>query len=279
MPLAAVAGSLVGGVLPGTFSGALGVPLGRPAPYRYPLLLVGLFFLIGLLVTLATRKVRREQERRTTSQADDPATDQSRAGALPLALLGTLGVVMALRTTGEWAANTFFNVYMDAGLHAPTLLIGRVAAAVQLVAGFATLAMPILVGRWGKERVIGLGSVAVALSLLPWALIPHWAAAGVGYMGAIAVATIVTAAIFVFGQELVSPHWQAVMSGVVWMGMGVGGAAIVIGGGHLIERYGYASVFLTAAAVTAVGGLLFLAYFRVPRGELGRPAQLEVPGE
>jgi hypothetical protein len=52
------------------------------------------------------------------------------------------------------------------------------------------------------------------------------------------------------------------------MGMGIGGAAIVIGGGRMITALGYRSLFLTAAALTAAGGLLFLGYFRVPRGEL-----------
>ena len=82
--------------------------------------------------------------------------------------------------------------------------------------------------------------------------------------------TMITAAYFVYGQELVSSGWQAVMSGAIWMGSGVGGSFILIAGGRIITTVGYSSFFLTVAALTALGGLLFLGYFHVPRGEIAR---------
>jgi MFS family permease len=265
MPLAGVAGSLVGGALPGLFSQALAVPLDQPAPYRYTLFLVGAAFLVGLLATLATRETSPVQERHGVSKSAS-----SSVGPLPVALISLMGLVMALRTAGEFAANTFFNVYLDSGLNVRTLLIGVMVAGAQLMGGIATLSMPLLAKRWGKERIIGLGSIGVAVGLVPLALVPHWAAAGVGLMGTIGSATIVTASIFIYGQELVTPSWRAVMSGAIWMGVGIGGAAIVIGGGQLIAASGYTSLFLTAAGLAAAGGLLFWSYFRLPRGELAR---------
>jgi hypothetical protein len=82
-----------------------------------------------------------------------------------------------------------------------------------------------------------------------------------------ALSGIVNAAYLVFGQEIVSPRWQAVMSGVISMSGGVGGSFILIFGSRIITAYGYVSFFLTAAILTAVGGLFFLGYFRIPRGE------------
>ena len=267
MPLAGFAGSLVGGFLPGFFSRTLGVPLDQPAPYRYPLFLVGALFFIALLVLLATREVSLDQKRESVSEA----------GPAPLTLIALMGLVMLLRTTGEWAPNVFFNVYMDDGLKVPTSLIGSLVAVGRLMAGVTALTMPLLVKRWGKERIIGLGTMGVALSLLPLAFIPHWGGAGVGFIGAIALVSIVNAAFSVYGQEIVSPSWRAVISGAIWMGMGLGGSAISIGGGQIITALGYRSLFLTAASLSAVGGLLFLVYFRVPRGELARsPVQEKV---
>jgi MFS family permease len=183
-------------------------------------------------------------------------------------------VVMLLRSTGEWASNVFFNVYLEAGLHASPVLIGTLVAIGRLIAGIAALSMPLFVNRWGKERVIGWGTIGIALSLLPLALIPHWGAAEIGFIGAIALAAVVGSAYFVYGQDLVSSGWQAVMSGVIWMGNGLGGAFIVIAGGRIITAFGYSSFFLTAAILTAASGLLFLGYFRKPRGEFARrPAQ------
>jgi predicted MFS family arabinose efflux permease len=181
-----------------------------------------------------------------------------------------MGLVMALRATGQWAALTFFNVYLDAALAVPTRRIGSVMAIAQLVMGAAVLAMPLMAERWGRERVIGFGTIAQALALLPLALIPHWAAAGAGYLGVNVVAGIVATAILVYGQELVAPSWRAVMSGAVWMGVGTGAAAIGLGGGRIIASHGYSTLFLLAAAVTALGGLVFWSYFRKPRGELAR---------
>jgi MFS family permease len=270
LPLAGVAGSLAAGALPGLFSGALAIPLDQPAPYRYPLLLAGLMFLIGLIVTLATRDNELDQERSDEAGADRSEATAGEAGRLPLELIGVMGVVLALGSVGQWVASGFFNVYLDAGLNVPALTIGRLAAAGQLVAGVATLAMPLLIERWGKLRVNGLGILALALALLPLALIPHWAAAGGGYTAAMALGTMLSASLYVYAQELVSPGRQSVMSGVLWMSSGIGGAAMMIVGGYLVEAYGFPSLFLTAAGVTAAGGLLYLGYFRTPRGELAR---------
>ena len=54
------------------------------------------------------------------------------------------------------------------------------------------------------------------------------------------------------------------------MGGGVGGSFILIIGSRIISAYGYVSFFLTAAIMTAAGGLLFLGYFRKPRGQFAR---------
>jgi MFS family permease len=63
------------------------------------------------------------------------------------------------------------------------------------------------------------------------------------------------------------------MSVTISMGMGVGGSFILILGGRIIQNYGYRTFFLTAASLSFVGGLLFLGYFRNPRGEfVQRPA-------
>ena len=91
-----------------------------------------------------------------------------------------MALVVLLQVAGEGAARTFFNVYLDAGLHVPTAQIGVLSAAGQLLAVPAALAAPLLMARWGKERTFVLGSLGMTLSLLPLALIFHWGAAGLG---------------------------------------------------------------------------------------------------
>ena len=211
-PLAGFTGSLVGGFLPRFFSRTLGVPLDQPAPYRYPLFLVGVLCFIGILVLLGTREVGVGQTQERVSKE----------GRAPFSLIALMALVMLLRATGEWTPNIFFNVYMDAGLHAPTSLIGSLVAVGRLIGGVAALAMPFVVKRWGKERTIGLGTMGVALSLLVLVLIPYWGAAGIGFVGAMALVYLVNAAFNLYHQEIVSPGWRAVMSGATFMAMGLG---------------------------------------------------------
>jgi MFS family permease len=258
--LSGFAGSVVGGFLPGLFSSALGVALDQPAPYRYPLFLVAVLFFVGILVVLATREVG-------VGQTQESAAGEGRG---PFILIAFAALFRLLLATGDYAPSTFLNVYMDAGLHAPTSLIGSVAAVGRLMGGVAALAMPIVVQRWGKEPTIGLGTMAVAFSLVVLVLVPHWGTASIGFIAAIALVSLVNSAFNVYGQEIVSPGWRAVMSGANWMAMGVGASSIVAGGGYIIAALGYRSLFLTAAALTGVGAILFWAYFRVPRGELAR---------
>jgi hypothetical protein len=263
MPLAGFIGSLVAGFLPGIFSRILTIPEDHPAPYRYPLFFIGGLFFIGILVIRTTNEVRLKEEQASVSKA----------GPLPLVLISLMGGVMLLRMTGEWAPSIFFNVYMDTELHASTILIGSLVAVSRLLAGGTALMTPLLVKRWSKERIIGGGTLGIALSLVPLALLPHLGAAGIGFIGAITLTFMVNAAFFVYGQELVTPSWQAIMSGAIWVGMGIGGSSILIGGGRIITAFGYRSLFLTAAGLTAAGGLLFLGYFRVPRGEFTRSSE------
>ena len=261
--LAGFAGSLIAGFLPNLFSSMLEIPSDHPAPFRFSLFLAGSAVIIGLLTILATREENLELEQEHEHESKG-------AGPMPLALFIMMGCIYMLRSTGESAPNVFFNVYLETGLHASTALIGSLVAICRLIAGVAALAMPLFVARWGKERVIGWGILGVVLSILPLALIPHWGTAEIGFIGVMALSAIVNAAYFVYGQEIVSSGWQAVMSGVISMGGGVGGSFILIFGSRIISAYGYVSFFLTAAFLTAVGGLLFLGYFRKPRGEFAR---------
>jgi MFS family permease len=252
--LAAFIGSLIAGLLPGLFSTILHVPLDQPALYGYPLFVVPLFYGLGLLALLSTRGVR----------GDQPQEAEAQAGRAPYGLIALIGLVMMLQVAGEWAARVFSNVYLDAGLHTPTVLIGTIFAAAQLLSVPAALAMPLLARRWGTGHTVLLASIGVACSLLPLALIPHWAAGGLGFIGMSVMASILLSAFSVFHQEVVPVHWRTVASGARSMAMGVSSSAMAYGGGYIIGAVGYRSLFLIAAALTACGTLLFWVAFRRP---------------
>jgi MFS family permease len=257
-PLAAFAGSLVGGVLPRVSATLLGVSPQHPAAYRYPFLLAALLLLPAVLALLATTEV-------------GPSQGQERAvgtGPAPYKWIGLMALVVLLRLSGRAAVTSFFNVYLDVTLGASTVLIGVIAAAGQLLSVPSALVTPLLVSRWGSSRTIFWGSLGIALSMLPLALIPHWAAAGLGVTGMAALFAMTTAPIRVYSQEIVPPAWRPVMSGAALMAVGLSTAAMSLGGGYAIAALGYRSIFLAGAGLTAVGALLFWAYFSTPCGEL-----------
>jgi len=100
----------------------------------------------------------------------------------------------------------------------------------------------------------------MAVSLLPLAIVPHWSAAGIGFMGVIALSSIRDPALNVYAMEVVSPAWRTAMSGAVMMAQGLSFSAVALGGGYAITTLGYRSPFLTGACLTAMGALLFWAY-------------------
>jgi MFS family permease len=265
-PLAGFAGSLIGGFLPGLFASMLGVSLDDPAPYRYPLFISALLLVPALVALMGTREARTEG---TQSRVAD-------AGPVPYGLLVIMVLVVVPRLAGRTMVTTFFNLYLDTGLRASTSLIGALKAAGQLLAVPAALVVPLLVARWGKYGVISAGSVALAVCMLPLMLVPHWSAAGLGFMGVSALFAITTAPIRVFNQELVSPRWRGAMSGAVMMAAGLSSSATALAGGYIISALGYPSLFLMGLVATAAGAVLFWGYFRVPRGEMVRsPARVE----
>ena len=259
-PLAAFAGSLAGGLLPGLIARTLHVSLDQPAPYAYPLIFAAILLLPAGAALLAMRDVR----------VDHGAPGSAPAGPAPYGLIGLLALVLMLQVAGEGVARTFFNVYMDAGLHVSTAQIGLVAALGQLLAAPAALMAPLLVVRWGSVRTYTGAALGMACSLLPLAFIPGWGAAGFGFMGVMMLAAISRPVISVFNMAIVAPAWWNLMAGATTMAVGLSWAIMGIAGGYIIATRGYPSLFVTGALVTAAGAVLFWSYFRVPRGRFAR---------
>jgi MFS family permease len=255
-PIAGFAGSLVGGVLPGQIAGLLGVTLNHPGPYRYPLLIAAMLLIPSILAMRATAEFPNGHQQEIMRQAS-PA---------PYRLIALLSLVTLLQLAGEGATRTFFNVYLDTGLQVPTAQIGTLMGAAQLLAVPAALATPALAARLGNRDTVITGSFGMAFSLLPLVLIAHVGAAGLGFIGMTAMASIRRPAISVYAMEIVPAAWRTTMSSATTMAVGVSWCLVALGGGYLITRLGYASFFLVAAGVTAAGGFLFWISFRTLRG-------------
>jgi MFS family permease len=256
-PLAAFAGSLAGGALPGLLAGPLGVGLDHPAPYRATLLISAALLLLGVLALAAV------QEAPQAVQGDEPL--DAEPGPLPLRAILLVSLVALLQVSGEGVARNFVNVYLDVRLGVPTAQIGTLLAVAQLAAAPAALATPLLAARWGQRRTYAFTALVMGLSMLPLALVPHWGAAGLGFVGVMVLASISRPAITVFQMELVEPRWRPTMAAATTMAVGLSWAGLALGAGFIITALGFTALFLIGAALTLAGVALFWACFRRPR--------------
>lgn len=260
-PLMGFVGSLIAGVLPDLFATQLGTTLDDPAPFRYPIYLSGLILIPAVLALFTTSNLTDEE---TTTDKAVPR------GAFPLTIVFFLALSAMLRMTSEGAARSFFNVYLDEALAIGPAQIGLLTAIGQLLAGPAALFAPAFVSRLGKEPTIVNATLGIAASLFLMAFVPHWAAAGIGFMGVIAMLSIVRAVANVVQMEIVPAGWRGVASGIISTAMGMGFSSMALGGGYLAATVGYAPLFFAAGIAVTGSALVFWAYFRVPRGEYAR---------
>ena len=273
--MAAFAGSLTGGTLPGIFAALLGLTLESAAPYRYPLLFAALMLNLGILALTKAGDGEAEPlppaPRRSypTGFRVPRFRGVNRRGVNLrklsqgfVALLLVISVIRVLQIAGSAVTMTFFNVYMDDGLGAPTAQIGLMAGIGRLLGIPIVLALPLLSARWGNPRLIIFSCVSTAFFLLPMAWIADPWAAGIGYMGVMAGSSIRYTAFMVFAMELVKPAQRGIMSGVSEMTAGISFSLMALLGGTLIVTSGYAGLFVTAAVLTLAGAVIFALYFR-----------------
>jgi MFS family permease len=263
LSLAAFAGSLVGGLLPSTLAALLGATTEQPAPYRYALLVAGLALLVAILALRGARPNPEESEGAAAAQRAEPAA--AAAAITPaksvVGLLALIALVRLLQVAGLAALTTFFNVYLDTELLLPTAIIGVIIACGRLLGVPAALTTSALTARFGNRAVVIGASLGTALSILPIALIPHWGAAGLSFIGVIALSWIRYAASTVYFLELVPPARRATVSGVTEMAAGITFTVLTFGGGYAIALIGYRSLFLAGAVLTGLSALVFWRAF------------------
>ncbi|MDP6349796.1 MAG: MFS transporter, partial [Chloroflexota bacterium] len=162
-----------------------------------------------------------------------------------------------LRPFGEGSVRTFFNIYMDSGLSVDTATIGITFALSQLLVGPIALLSPLVSGRIGTSRTVLFATIATAICLIPTALIADPAAAVIGLTTVLAFNSLMHPALGLWQMDLVHPEFWGLMSGFSNLSWALGSSGTAVIGGALIANFGYSSLFLTGAALSAVGALLF----------------------
>ena len=250
-PLAGVAGSLVGGVLPDLCAAVLAVDINSSAPYGWSLFIGSLLFAPAILALSAT-----------TESPVSSTTEQTSKKSGPRLLIAVLATIAMIQYLGFGAVQSFFNVYLDESLGVSTALIGLLLACAQLTGGIGGLATPFLTKRLGHGSVVALTTIIGAVAILPIALFPAWWVAGASYLVLTALATMRYAAVTVYHQELAPREWRASMAGAFNMAGGLSYSLSSIAGGFAIASIGFSKMFLAGAAISVLGAGLFWSFSR-----------------
>ena len=105
-------------------------------------------------------------------------------------------------------------------------------------------------------------TLGMAICLVPLALIPHWAVAGVARLGTLILSAIWMPALQVFQMELVDAQWRSLAYGAVSMGMGFSFGLISLLGGYIIAAVGYRSLFALGVGLCLAGTVLMWGVLR-----------------
>ena len=244
-------GTLVGGLLPGLFAGLLGQSLDAPGPYRYALWVSAVISGLSMLPLLLSREIGTVATR----------SRQKRRSPFPLLPIATIFAYVYVRHAGWATGRAFWNAYMDTELRLSAASIGLIASAGQALAILAPLVNPRLAARRSNGWVAMVATLGVALSLVPLALIQHWAAAGLSQLIYAVVSSIWLPALQAFQMERIDPEWRSIGYGAVAMAMGSGFSSTSIAGGYIVAATGYRALFalgiaLSLAATAIMWGIL-----------------------
>ena len=261
---ASFAGGLLGGLMPALFAGFLGATLLQSAPYRIPLLVVGVVALATLGIVLQTRDDEEDQPLEMRAPAMGAPSATSAYG-----LIAFMAAVRFLQVAGVGVAMTFFNVYMDSGLGVATAQIGVIAASARLVAVPVALLGPSISRRLGFGATAIIASTCAGLSILPIALGNSAAVAGLGFVGVMSFTSLRYPAFYVYIMERTPERLRAIMNGANEMAAGLSFATISLLSGYIIVHYGYGAAFITGALITLLGTLIFWLYMQLG-GRLAR---------
>ncbi len=258
--LAGFAGSLLGGILPGGIAALLATTLADPAPYRLTLSLASGVMALSALCLLRVRPLPRAAEPAAAELSAAAPRKRLELTSSIMLVIGIMTFIRLFQVAGTATVMVYFNVYMDQHLAVSTAMIGAIAAVGRLTGVPTALLTPALTDRWGIVKVILWSSLLTGLCLLPIALVEHWLAAAIGFIGTLALTSVRYASFVVYILDLAPRAQQSIMAGSGEMAAGLSFAIMALGGGLLLSLFAFRDLFLLGTLFSLVGTLTFALY-------------------
>ncbi len=258
--MAAFLGSWVGGLLPEFFSRMLTIPIDNPWPFQISMLMATLLVIPAIFMTMRITETAVAE----SNVAQEPAESRSMWQAVRpiLGLVALIIVIRAVQTSGVGVMLTFSNVYFDDALNVPTGRIGFISGFGRLMGVPMSLTIPWMMRRFGSFHFVFIALGAIAILLIPMALIPFWPVAAVALIAINSMGGWRYLSFLTFTMSQVSEKQRSLISGAGEMAIGAGFGTASFVGGYIIAWYGYRELFLFGAAMTLIGIALFWIAFR-----------------
>ena len=253
--------------MPTALAAAYGWNLDDPAPFRITLMLASGVLALSTLLIMRIRPLPPAEIDARGGAAESPREPGGRFGwTIPfITLIAVMTFIRLFQVAGSATALIYFNVYMDQHLAISTVMIGAIAAIGRLMGVPTALVTPWLVRRWGNINVVIGASLVASLSLLPLALVEHWLAAAIGFIGSVSIMSVRYAAFIVYILDLVPKPQQSVMAGSGEMAAGLSFAMMALGGGLLLSLFAFRDLFLLGALISFIGTITFALYVFVSK--------------
>ena len=250
----ALFGMLAGGFLPTTLARFLNLSLDTTHPYRLALLGCTLF---TVPVLLALARFKGEHQPGARNQTGERK-------AFPLLPMALLLLFVLLSQGAQAACYAFCNAYMDVQLHLSPDVIGVLGALGQLSAVLLPFTVPFLTRHMQKPNLLVATTVGTGLMLAPLTFIENWVGAGIGRLGVVSLAAIWNPVLQIFQMEMVPPEWRPLAFALMSVAQGLNYGILSFLGGRAINLWGFPTLFLICAGLTATGSLLLFVVRNLP---------------
>jgi MFS family permease len=299
--IAAILGSLLGGVLPEWFS-LPAVAHSGVLTTLSPLLVTGTkarTYELALLVTGAIavpsiipiyrmsddrldRPPRVSRAEAVTRALGERVRDALRVGrAFATGVIGRFSLSQALLGFGAGLFVPYLSLYFVRHLHASTVYYGTLAALLMVLQAVTALLAAPFARRFGEVRGSVLAQVVALPFLLGMAFAPGLALISFAYLVRGALVSMAGPPLQTFLMGAVPEERRVVASeafNVTWQ---VAGALGIAAGGVLLDRVGYTGSFLVATGCYSLSALLLMIWFgrRERPGQPGQPVEVHAVTE
>ncbi len=244
-------GSLLGGVLPLSFTKAFGYAPESPPVYQMTLLVATALVLASLFPLLGMRALRRDGSQARISWQMQTSRWHLFKLILPNMILG-LGAGLFI---------PFMNVFFKLQFKTSDGLLGLLFAGSALVMGLASLAGPPLAQHLGKVRTIVWTQALSIPFLLLMAFVPVLWIAAIAFIVRYALMPMSAPIYSLFVMEQVAPEERATVNGWSTMAWNLFFALSSWASGHLQVAWGFLTIFVIVSLIYGVGIVLQRLFF------------------